>query len=222
MTRSGEPDGPGGDHGPVGHRASFLDHLITGDETWVHHYTPESKKDSMIWKRPPSPPAKKFKVQPSARKLMATVFWDSKGILLVDFLQPGQTINATRYCETLNKLREAVRRKRPGRLSSGVIFQHDNATPHTANLTREWLETYGWEALSHPPHSPDLAPSDFHLFGPLKRYLGGKRFNDDEELISAVQTWLKSLDVNFFKDGVFSLLSRWQKCVDLHGDYIEK
>ena len=136
---SGATVGPGGDGGLDTEHESFLDHLITGDETWVHHYTPESKKDSMIWKRPSSPPAKKFKTQPSAKKLMATVFWDAKGVLLVDFLPPGESINAVRYCETLDKLRAAVRRKRPGRLSSGVVFQHDNAKPHTANIAKEWI-----------------------------------------------------------------------------------
>ncbi|GFS03522.1 histone-lysine N-methyltransferase SETMAR [Elysia marginata] len=67
--------------------------------------------------------------------------------------------------------REAIRRKRSGQLTNGVILQHDNATPHTARVTQGWLEKYGWEILPHPSHSPDLAPSDYHLFGPLKREL---------------------------------------------------
>ncbi|GFO30057.1 histone-lysine N-methyltransferase [Plakobranchus ocellatus] len=41
------------------------------------------------------------------------------------------------------------------------------------NLTQQWLQRYGWKILPHPAYSPDLAPSDFHLFGPLKRHLGG-------------------------------------------------
>ncbi|GFO13416.1 histone-lysine N-methyltransferase SETMAR [Plakobranchus ocellatus] len=66
---------------------------------------------------------------------------------------------------------------------------------------------------------PDLAPSDFHLFGPLKRHLGGVAFDD---LISELRNWFDNLDVDFFRVGISSLLSRWQKCIDLHGDYIEK
>ncbi|GFO36531.1 histone-lysine N-methyltransferase SETMAR [Plakobranchus ocellatus] len=60
----------------------------------------------------------------------------------------------------------------------------DNATPHSANLTQQWLHRYGWEILPHPAHSPDLAPSDFHLFRPLKRYLGGMAFETEDDLIS--------------------------------------
>ena len=63
----------------------FNARFVTVDETWVHHFTPESKRSSMQWKHTDSPPPKKAKVTPSAGKVMATVFWDSEGILLMDF-----------------------------------------------------------------------------------------------------------------------------------------
>lgn len=210
LERYREPDG------------DFLDKLITGDETWLHLTTPETKADSMTWKHPWSPTPRKFKVQHSVKKVMATVFWDAKGVLLVDILPQGETINALRYCETIDRLREAVRRKRPGLLRKGVVLLHDNATPHTANVTKQWFERYGWEVLPHPPHSPDLAPSDFHLFGPLKRHLSGKRFNTNEEVVANMNVWLKSLDQDFFGVGIFALVHRWDKCINLYGDYVEK
>ena len=203
-------------------RHAELENVITGDETWVHHVTPETKRDSMTWKHAGSPVARKFKVQNSARKMMATVFWDSKGVLLVHFTPHGETVNAANYCETLNLLREAIRRKRPSRLRQGVLLQHDDATPHTAHLTRGWLEKYGWEILPHPPHSPDLAPSDFHLFGNLMRRLSGCRFENDEGVADEVRGWLNTRDEQFYRDGIFALLHRWQKCIDNNGDYIEK
>ncbi|GFO03923.1 transposase [Plakobranchus ocellatus] len=155
---------------------------------------------------------------------MATVFWDAKGLILLDILPQGQCINAARYCSTLDRLKEAIRRKRPGLLRRGVVLQHDNATPHSANLTQQWLQRYGWEILPHPAHSPDLAPSDFHLFGPLKRHLGGMAFETEDDLISELRNCFDNLDVDFFRVGIRinSLLSRWQKCIDLHGDYVEK
>ncbi|GFO45075.1 ATP-binding cassette sub-family a member 3, partial [Plakobranchus ocellatus] len=64
----------------------------------------------------------------------------------------------------------------------------------------------------------DLAPSDFHLFGPLKRHLGGMAFETEDDLISELRNWFDNLDVDFFRVGINSLLSRWQKCIDLHGD----
>ncbi|GFO09586.1 histone-lysine N-methyltransferase SETMAR [Plakobranchus ocellatus] len=83
-----------------------------------------------------------------------------------------------------DRLKEAISRKRPGLLRRSVVLQHDNATPHSANLTQQWLQRYGWEILPHPAHSPDLAPSVFHLFGPLKRHLGGMAFETEDDLIS--------------------------------------
>ncbi|GFN89193.1 low-density lipoprotein receptor-related protein 4 [Plakobranchus ocellatus] len=91
-----------------------------------------------------------------------------------------------------------------------------------ANLTQQWLQRYGREILPHPAHSPDLAPSDFHLFGPLKRHLGGMAFETEDDLISELRNWFDNLDVDFFRVGINSLLPRWQKCIDLHGDYVEK
>ncbi|GFN92840.1 histone-lysine N-methyltransferase SETMAR [Plakobranchus ocellatus] len=211
--------GPGGDFQA---NNNLFDNLITSDETWVHLNTPETKRDSMTWKHPSSPVTKKFKVQSSAAKVMATVFWDAKGVSLLDILPQGQCIIAARYCSTLDRLKEAIRRKRPGLLRRGVVLQHDNATPHSANLTQQWLQRYGWEILPHPAHSPDLAPSDFHLFGPLKRHLGGIAFETEDDLISELRNWFDNLDVDFFRVGINSLLSRWQKCIDLHGDYVEK
>ncbi|GFN87507.1 caseinolytic peptidase b-like protein [Plakobranchus ocellatus] len=107
--------------------------------------------------------------------------------------------SAAAIAVTLDRLKEAIRRKRPGLLRRGVVLQHNNATPHSANLTQQWLQRYGWEILPHPTHSPDQAPSDFHLFGPLKRHLGGMAFETKDDLISELRNWFDNLDVDFFR-----------------------
>jgi transposase len=102
----------------------------------------------------------------SPGKVVATVFWDVQGILLFDFTPPGSTVNAAAYQETLQRLKEAIRRKKPGLLTKGlgVLLLHDNARPHSAAATVNLLNSWGWEILPHPSYSPDLAPSDIHLF----------------------------------------------------------
>ncbi|GFO47001.1 histone-lysine N-methyltransferase SETMAR [Plakobranchus ocellatus] len=186
----------------------LLEHIITGDETWLHLSTPETKPVSMTWKHPSFPVTKEFKVQQSATKVMATVFWNSRKTILLDILLKGESVNADRYCETLDGLRHAVRRKRPGLLRNGVVLQYYNATPHTPKHTKKWLERYRWDIIPYPAHSPDLAPLDFHLFGPLKRHLGGKKFEDEDELIGEVRDWFSKLDTNFFTEGIYLLLPR--------------
>jgi histone-lysine N-methyltransferase SETMAR len=105
-----------------------------------------------------------------------------KGILLIDFMPPGTTINSDRYCDTLRKLRRAIQNRRRGMLSKGVTLLHDNARPHASRQTQHLLKQFGWTVMPHPPYSPDLAPSDYHLFPYLKEHLGGQRFSTDDEV----------------------------------------
>ena len=147
----------------------FLDRFVTMDETWVHHYTPESKQQSKQWKRSGSPPPKKAKAILSAKKVMASVFWDAKGVIMVDYLQKGATINSDYYCILLRRLREELKTKRPGMLTKRVLFHQDNARVHTSSQSMAEIHNCGFELLPHPPYSPDLAPSDFHLFPNLKK-----------------------------------------------------
>jgi histone-lysine N-methyltransferase SETMAR len=67
---------------------------------------------------------------------------------------------------------------------------HDNARPHTANQTVETVNGLGFELMEQPPYSPDLAPSNFHIFGPMKEALR-ENFSSDEEVIGAVQKLVK-------------------------------
>jgi len=84
-------------------------------------------------------------------------------------MEKGVTVTIVNYCNMLrNELRPAVRSKRRGRLTQGVLLLHNNSCPHTAHLTINTIRQLNWEVLEHPAYSPELAPSDFHLFGPLK------------------------------------------------------
>lgn len=212
------------DHLETYHRdgAAFLESIVTGDETWVHHFTPESKQASMSWKHPWSPPLKKFKVTQSAGKIMATVFWDHLGVLLVEFLPKGHNINAEMYCTTLKRLKHEIRRKRPDRNADDIHLLHDNARPHVSHMVSDQIASWGWQVLKHPPYSPDLAPSDYHLFGPLKRGLTGQHFNNDDEVKAAVRQWLRDQPDSFFQLGIDKLVARWDKCLNKLGDYVEK
>jgi hypothetical protein len=70
----------------------FLERIVTADETWVHHYEPESKAQIMAWKHQKSPVAKKFKSQPSVGKIMLTLFGDMEGEILVHFTPESENV----------------------------------------------------------------------------------------------------------------------------------
>ena len=99
----------------------------------------------------------------------------------------GNTVTSATYADLLkNHLRPAITSKRRGLLSTGVLLQHDNARPHTARSTVATIQDLSFECFPHPPYSSDLAPSDFHVFGPFKAAMGGKSFRPDEEVKQAV------------------------------------
>ena len=199
---------------------AFLDRIVTGDESWAHHYDPETKLQSMEYRHWTSPPPKKFKMQQSAGKVMVTIFWDCHGVVLVEFLERGATVNSARYVQTLKKLRARLHRVRPQKNS---IIQHDNARPHTSRETTAALEKLQFrDVLPHPPYSPDLAPCDFWLFPKLKEHLKGTRFTSDQEVTDAVRRWCRQQPASFFADGMQRLVQRWRKCDNTGGDYIEK
>ncbi|GBN54278.1 Histone-lysine N-methyltransferase SETMAR [Araneus ventricosus] len=131
-------------------------------------------------------------------------------------------INSNRYCGTLRKLRRAIQNRSRGMLSAGIVLFHDNSRPHSAAASQELLDEFGWEIFDHPPYSPDLAPSDFHLSLKLKEFLGGKRFGSDEELENAVTTWLNKLAAEEHDMGILKLIDRYDKCLNVGGDYVEK
>jgi hypothetical protein len=80
----------------------------------------------------------------------------------------------------------------------------------------------GWELLSHPPYSLDLAPSDCHLFGFLKDHLRGHLYETDEAVQEAVRSWLRGAGTGFYHRNTSKILQRWQKCTDLDGDFVMK
>ena len=76
--------------------------------------------------------------------------------------------------------------------------------------------------MDHPRCSPDLAPSDYHLFLHLKKFLGGKRFDDDDDLKDAMKKWLTSQAAAFYEEDIQKLVSRYDKCLNNSGEYVEK
>lgn len=201
---------------------TFYRRFVTMDETWLHHFDPETKKQSMAWKRPSSPPVKKFRVFPTAGKIMASVFWDAEGILFIDYLPKGKTITGAYYTELIPKVRQAIIEKRRGKWSSGVLFHHDNASAHRSQLALAAIRQAGFKLLDHPPYSPDLAPSDFHLFPKLKENIRGIKFRDDDAVVGAVEEFFETQGKSFFYDGIKKIEKRYLKCIELQGDYVEK
>ncbi|KAJ0173665.1 hypothetical protein K1T71_010814 [Dendrolimus kikuchii] len=140
---------------------------------------------------------------------MLCVWWDWKGIIHYELLPPGRTIDSELYCEQLMRLKQKVERKRPELINRrGVVFHHDNARPHTSLATQQKLREFGWEVLMHPPYSPDLAPSDFHLFSSLQNSLGSVRLTSREDCQNHLSQFFDQKPQIFYSNGITSLPTR--------------
>ena len=95
----------------------FIRRFVTMDETWVHHFQPELKEQSKQWKHHGSPALKKVKSVVSEGKMIAFIFWDCQGIILMDDLTKGQSIAGQYYANFLRNLREKIKKNWRGKLS---------------------------------------------------------------------------------------------------------
>ena len=156
------------------------------------------EKASEEWRHTSSPKPKKFRTQPSAGKVMLTVFWDKRGVILEHYMPRGNPVTSTTYTDLLkNHLPPAIKSKRRGRLSTGVLLQRDKAWSHTAHSTVATIQD-SFECFPHPPYSPDPQSSDFHVFGPLKEAMECRSFRSDEVVQQTVQERLHSQPKEFF------------------------
>jgi histone-lysine N-methyltransferase SETMAR len=89
-------------------------------------------------------------------------------------------------------------------------------------LPQDLLMTFGWEQFDHPHYSPDLAPSDFHVFLHVKIFRGDRRFHDDNKVKEAVNTWYASKAASFYDAGIQKLVPRYDKCLNSGGNYVER
>jgi len=137
-------------------------------------------------------------VQKSTGKVLASIFWDQDTILLIDYLPKGQTINAEYYSSLLVKVKDILTEIFRAKVTKGFLFLHDNAPAHRALETQKKLACLGFQCLDHLPHSPDLAPSHYHLFPGLTKQLKGRHFSTDAEVIAAAETWSDGQQSVFF------------------------
>ena len=136
------------------------------------------------------------------------VWWDWEGIIHYELLERNQTVNAELYVQQTERLKMTIQEKRPNR-QHNVLLMHDNARPRVADMTKEAIQTRGWEVLPHPPYSPDLTPTYFHLFRSLSNAMCGVSFNSDAELRAWLDEFFESKSNNFYRKGIENLVESW-------------
>ncbi|XP_076229679.1 mariner Mos1 transposase [Nomia melanderi] len=167
--------------------------------------------------------AKTIVVKPrlTAKKVLLCIWCDWKEIIYYELLPYGQTLNSDAYCQRLDRLKLAIDQKRPELANRrGVVFYQDNARPHTSTVSRQKLRELGWEVLMHPPYSPDLALSDYHVFLVLQNFLSDKKLASREDCENRLLEFLANRDRAFCESGIMKLPLKWQQIMEQNGAYL--
>ena len=193
----------------------FLKQIVTGDEKWILYNNVEWKRSWDKWNEPP-PTTQKASLY--TKNVMLCKWWDWKGVLYYELLPEKQTINSNKCCSQLDQLKAALDKKRSELVNRKcTIFHQDNARPPVSLMTRQKLLQLGWEVLIHPPYSPDITASDFHLFQSLQILLMEKKKNSIPWK-TVKGTWKSSLLKKIKRFG--KLPEKWQKVLEQKGEYV--
>jgi histone-lysine N-methyltransferase SETMAR len=156
------------------HSLAALNNIVTMDESAVSFHTPEMKRQSKQWVKKGQPGPLKAKVHASRSKQMVLVFFNAKGVIYMNFVPKGKTVNATYIRTALTRFLKVFRQKRLIVAEQEWCLHWDNAPVHTAATVADFLAAKRVKTVPHPPYAPDLAPADFFLFSKVKAELAGQ------------------------------------------------
>ena len=149
------------------------------------------------------------------------IFWDKDGVLLTEYLSCGTTINGPCSASIIERLRSVIVEKGRGKISHGMLLLHDNAPIDKCKIVQAAIRQASFIELNHCAYSPDTAPSNYHLFSNLKKFLRLKNFRSDDEAVTTVDDYLTDLNSDFFCKGIQSVHDRWQLVVAREDQYIQ-
>lgn len=194
-------------------------HIITGDESWFylryfHQFMYTDSKENV-----PKIPKRMI----SDTKFMYTIFWNPWKFYIVDVLPKGQKFNSEYFINNiLEELQTEVYPDGRRKHSKKYSIHMDNAKPHTSVQTKSWISKSEFVQIEHPPYSPDIAPSDFYLFGNLKTNLKGKEFENEEELLRFISDFLNHISHDELMSVFENWISRLETIIDTQGEYYDK
>ena len=169
-----------------------LEEIVTGDETWIYHFQPDSKAKNRVWVSSESNTPVTARRCKTSNRMLNAIFFDSKGPVLQSPVPKGSSVTGKFYSESvLTQLVDFYQKRRPRTSVRGIKLPHDNAPAHKSATVQEYLKESGLDDLDHRPYSPDLPPCDFWLFPRLKEMLAGHHFESRSGISSAVYQCLQ-------------------------------
>ena len=199
---------------------SFLDRVVTGDETWIHYIESGGRRANQVWLGDDEPIPTRPRTIKTSKKVMYGIFFNNKGQHFQAPVPHGLSANSEWYIKSCLRPAEKTFKPEGGSITT-ISLLHDNARIHTSQQTMNYLSHSTMEPLEFPPHSPDLAPCDFWLFPKLKNQLADRRSFTRQSLGKVVKSELDSIPSLEYSSCFEQWVRRLELCVRNHGEYIE-
>ena len=154
-----------------------FEEIVTGDETWIYHFQPDSKAKNKVWGLSEGDRPVIVRCCKTSNRMLYAIFFVSKGSVLQIPVPKGSSVTGKFYRESvLTQLVDFYQKRRPRTGVRSIKLLQDNPPAHKSATVQEYLKESELDVLDHPPNSPDLAPCDFWLFPRLKEMLAGHCF----------------------------------------------
>jgi histone-lysine N-methyltransferase SETMAR len=192
--------------------------FLTGDESWFYLSTDHQ----LVWLPEGETIPTRAKKMIGAHKALFTIFWSPLGLPVVDVLPKGAKFNSQYMVDTIIPELASAGSRCPRSYAKHHTHIHmDNARPHTSIATKSAMDEKRLKCVPHPPFSPDLAPSDYYLFGRVKGALTGQTFASPEELRHAIIDFVSSIP----RDELDRVFVEWERrlkeCIANMGEYVD-
>ena len=194
-----------------------LEEIVTGDETWIYPFQPDSKAKNKVWVSSEGDRPVIMRLRKTSNCMLYATFFDSKGPVLQIPVPKGSSVTGKFYRESiLTQLVDFYQKRRPRTGVRGIkLPAHKSAT------VQEYLKESGFDVLDHPPYSPDLSPCDFWLFPRLKEMLAGHRFESPCGIGSAVYQCLQHIPKEDYRAAFRQWVDRCKMCAEADRAYFE-
>ena len=193
--------------------------IITGDQSWfTYGYGVEG---AWLTEDEKAPIMDGSKIQ--IKKIMITVIWGVHGIFLVDMLPEGTSFNSDYFIEHIIEPLEEMKDKIWTESYRRKVWLHlDNCRVHNSKQSIEKTEAAGFKRAPHLPYSPDIAPSDFFLFGYTKNKLKGSKFESADALLERIYEIFNQISLEKRKEVFEAWIKRCDYVITHKGNYYDK
>jgi histone-lysine N-methyltransferase SETMAR len=178
--------------------------FVTGDESWFSY----TFSNNSQWVKKGMQPGTRVRRSFATPKVMITIFWSVDGIRVIDCLESGQTINSDYFTEHIMKpIAESPQFAKAKKQKQKFVAHMDNAPIHKSAKTQGYLADVKMVTAPHPAYSPDLAPSDFFLFGRLKNHPGSQSFDSPDDIVA----WIEEKFGDLKEGELKSVFDHWEE-----------